>query len=162
MKGRDGRHSTDERLREEPTDEQFADLADLIQALARRISTESHADPQVIELTPTEINVMRFVDRHPGTSPATVAGAVGLQRSNLSRTLRDLEAKGLITKTSHEGDGRQVELYPTRRAAANLERLQAIWSRLLLAAGADRRNLDAALKLLTELEDGLSAGPGSG
>lgn len=153
MSGSDEDHTTDEH----PIDERLADLADVIQALARRITTDAHADPGVVALTHTEINVMRFVDRHPGTSPATVAVAVGLQRSNLSRTLRDLEAKGLIEKTSHGDDGRQTQLNPTRRAGANLERLRGIWSRILGSADADLRNLDATLALLADLEVGLTA-----
>ena len=144
----DERHTTDERM---------AELADLILALARTITTDAQSDPEIIDLTPTEINVMRYVDRHPGTSPAAVAVAVGLQRSNVSRTLRELEAKGMIEKSTHGGDGRQARLNPTPRAGANLKRLQANWSRLLLSAGADHRNLDSTLAMLGEIEAGLAA-----
>jgi DNA-binding MarR family transcriptional regulator len=139
------------------TDERMADLADLILALARTITTESLLDEQVVELTATEINVMRFVDRHPGTSPTEVAAATGLQRSNLSRALRTLEAKGLVKRSTGRGDARQAQLNPTRRAEANLRRLRANWSRLLGNAGADPRNLDSTLRMLAELEAGLAA-----
>lgn len=133
----------------------LADLADVILALARVISTDAHLDPEIVELTAGEINVMRFVDRNPGASPATVAAATGMQRSNLSRAIRDLEAKGLMTRTSSETDGRQVRLHPTGRAAANLQRLRGHWARLLSSAGADPANMKAALAYLTELESGL-------
>ncbi|MCP9273175.1 MarR family winged helix-turn-helix transcriptional regulator [Mycolicibacterium arenosum] len=138
-------------------DERLADLADVILALARTISTDAHLDPGIVDLTSTEINVMRFVDRNPGASPAAVAAATGLQRSNLSRALRDLEAKGMVRKSSSESDGRQARLHSTARAAENLKRLRTNWTRLLTSAGADRRNLDAALTMLTDLEAGLSA-----
>lgn len=138
------------------TDDRMADLADLILALARTISTDVHLDAEVVELTATEINVMRFVDRHPGTSPTAVAAATGMQRSNLSRALRALEANGLIERSVGGGDARQASLHPTRRAEANLKRLRANWSRLLGSAGVDRRNLDSALTMLTELEAGLA------
>lgn len=137
--------------------EKLADLADVILALARTISTDAHLDPGIVDLTSTEINVMRFVDRNPGASPAAVAAATGLQRSNLSRALRELEAKGMVEKTVSDSDGRQARLHSTERAAENLKRLRANWSRLLTAAGADPRHLDAALAMLTELEAGLSA-----
>ena len=139
-------------------DDRLADLADLILALARTISTEAHMDARVVELTATEVNVMRFVDRHPGASPTAVAAATGLQRSNLSRALRALETKGLVERSVGDGDARQARLHPTRRAEANLRRLRENWSRLLGDAGADRRNLDAALTLLAELEAGLTRG----
>lgn len=138
------------------TDDGYADLADVVQALARIIGADAHADPGVVDLTATEINVMRFVDRHPGASPSTVAAATGLQRSNLSRAIRDLEAKGMIHRTADAADGRQARLVPTDRAASNLARLRSKWSRLLSSAGADDRDLAAALRLLTDLEDGLS------
>ncbi|UNB54642.1 MarR family winged helix-turn-helix transcriptional regulator [Mycolicibacterium sp. YH-1] len=140
------------------TEDRMADLADLILALARTISTEAHLDAQVVELTATEINVMRFIDRHPGASPTAVAAATGLQRSNLSRAVRSLEEKGLVSRSVGGGDARQAQLNPTPRAEANLRRLRANWSRLLGNAGADRRNLDSALTLLAELEVGLAEG----
>lgn len=139
------------------TDEQLADLADLVLAVARAITIDAHLDPTIVDLTATEINVMRYVDRHPGTSPTAVAAATGLQRSNLSRALRDLEAKGMVHRTADAADARQARLAPTARAAANLKRLRANWSRLLSSVGPDRRNLESALAMLTELEAGLAA-----
>lgn len=139
------------------TDERLADLADLVLAVARAISIDAHQDPTIVDLTATEINVMRYVDRHPGTSPTAVAAATGLQRSNLSRALRDLEGKGMVQRTADTADARQARLEPTVRAAANLQRLRANWSRLLNAVDADHRNLDAALAMLTELDAGLAS-----
>jgi|EndMetStandDraft_6_1072998.scaffolds.fasta_scaffold92177_2 DNA-binding MarR family transcriptional regulator len=139
------------------TDERLADLADMILALARTIATELQPDEQVVELTVTEINVLRFVDRHPGASPTEVAAATGLQRSNLSRAVRSLESKGLVKRSTDGGDGRHAQLHTTRRADANLRRLRAHWSRLLSSAGADLRNLDPALRMLADLEAGITA-----
>lgn len=138
------------------TDDRMAELAELILALARTISTEMHLDEQVVDLTASEINVMRFVDRHPGASPTAVAAATGMQRSNLSRAVRALEAKGLVQRSTGGEDARHARLNPTPRAEANLRRLKANWSRLLGNAGADRRNLDPTLAMLRELETGLT------
>ncbi len=139
------------------TDARLADLADLVLAIARAITTDVGLDPEHVDLTATEINVMRYVDRHPGVSPTSVAAATGLQRSNLSRALRDLEAKGMVERTPDASDGRQMRLEPTARAAANLERLRTNWSRILESVDVDRSNLDAALALLAELDAGLAA-----
>jgi DNA-binding MarR family transcriptional regulator len=139
----------------------LADLADLVLAIARVLNTEAHLEQQIVHLTATEINVMRYIDRHHGTSPTAVAAATGLQRSNLSRVLRDLEARGMVQRTADASDGRQARLEPTARAGANLRRLRANWSRLLSVADVDRRDLDATLATLTEIEAGLvSAGRG--
>lgn len=139
------------------TDERWADLADVILALARTITTDVQMDHQVAKLTVTEINVLRFVDRHPGASPTEVAAATGLQRSNLSRAVRELEAKGLVKRSADGGDARHAQLTSTGRAEANLRRLRANWSRLLGSAGADPVDLDAALRMLTDLEAGIAA-----
>lgn len=138
-------------------DAKLADLADLVLAVARVITTHAHLDPETVDLTATEINVMRYIDHHQGTSPTAVAAATGLQRSNVSRVLRDLEAMGMVERTADGSDGRQARLRSTARAAANLRRLRANWSRLLGAADVDRRNLDAALAVLAELEAGLGS-----
>lgn len=147
MSGGDERH----------TDERLADLADLVLAVARAISIDAHLDSTIVDLTATEINVMRYVDRHPGTSPTAVAAATGLRRSNLSRALRDLEAKGMVRRTADAADARQARLEPTALATANLQRLRAKWSRLLTSVEADHRHLDAALALLTQLDAGLAS-----
>jgi DNA-binding MarR family transcriptional regulator len=75
-----------------PRAEQLADLADVVMAVARAVKAQAAADPSVIDLPATEVTVLRYIDHHPDVSPSTVAAATGLQRSNLSRTLRDLEA----------------------------------------------------------------------
>ena len=149
MSRRDDRH----------TDDELADLADLVLAVARTIATDAHLDPAVVDLTATEVNVMRFIDRHPGTSPSAVAAGTGLQRSNLSRTLRELESKGMVERTACASDGRQSRLDPTARSAANLRRLRANWSRLLGGVDVDRRHLEVALGVLAELDAGLAPGP---
>lgn len=146
-----------DRLDDHHTDSRLADLADLVLAVARAITTHAHSDTEIVDLSPTEISVMRYVDRHPGTSPTAAATATGLQRSNLSRVLRELETKGMVVKAADGSDGRQATLAPTARAADNLRRLRGNWSRLLAGADVDHRNLDAALAVLTELDDGLPA-----
>lgn len=144
------------RIDDRHTDARLADLADLVLAIARVINTDAHLDQQTVDLTATEINVMRYIDRHRGASPTAVAAATGLQRSNLSRVLRDLEARGMIARTADASDGRQARLEPTPRAGANLQRLRANWSRLLSVVDVDRRDLDATLTMLTGIEAGLT------
>lgn len=141
-------------------DEALADLADVILAIARTLSAHVRADPRSVHLTATEINVMRYIDHHPDCSPSTVAAATGLQRSNLSKALRSLEANGLVRKTADDSDGRQAVLTPTPRAAENLAWLRSQWSRMLSdAAGPDSGlDIDTALAVLGALEAGLTVG----
>ncbi|MGE0214533.1 MarR family winged helix-turn-helix transcriptional regulator [Mycolicibacterium sp.] len=145
---------------QEPSAAQLADLADVVMAVARAVRAQAGADPAVIALSGTEVTVMRYIDHHPDVGPSAVAAGTGLQRSNLSRGLRDLEAKGLVRRSVDPLDSRQVVLRSTELAAQNLARLRAIWARLLREALADaggEHDVAAALRLMRALERGLYA-----
>lgn len=137
--------------------EQLADLADVVMAVSRAIKLRTAADPSVLDLSTTEVTVLRYIDHHPGVSPSAVATGTGLQRSNLSRALRDLEAKHLVRRAADPSDNRQSLLQSTELAAENLRHIRAIWSGLLRDALADNGDHDiaSALELLGTLERGL-------
>lgn len=137
--------------------EQLADLADVVMAVSRAIKLRTAADPSVLDLSTTEVTVLRYIDHHPGVSPTAVATGTGLQRSNLSRALRDLEAKHLVRRAADPSDNRQSLLRSTALAAENLRHIRAIWSGLLREALADTGDHDitCALELLGTLERGL-------
>ncbi|MBX7452155.1 MarR family winged helix-turn-helix transcriptional regulator [Mycolicibacterium sp. 3033] len=140
-----------------PRAEQLADLADVVMAVARAVKSRTAADPDVVELSATEVTVLRYIDRHPDVSAGTVAAGTGLQRSNLSRALRELEGKGLVSRSADPVDSRQVVLRSTRRAVENLARLRAIWAKVLgdaLAGSGETYDIVAALTLLRALESG--------
>jgi DNA-binding MarR family transcriptional regulator len=137
--------------------EQLADLADLVLAVSRAIKLRIAADPSVLDLSATEVTVLRHIDHHPGVGPSAVAAGTGLQRSNLSRALRDLEAKQLVRRSVDTADNRQSLLHSTELAAGNLARIRAIWSGMLreALAGPGEYEIAAAVELLSALERGL-------
>ncbi|WP_036320309.1 MarR family winged helix-turn-helix transcriptional regulator [Microbacterium indicum] len=140
------------------TDDQLADLAEIVSALSRTIERR-HADADITELTVSEHAVMRFVDRNPGTTPSAIAHAVDMQRPNVSALLRRLEEKGLLMRTDAPGDGRGVTVTSTPRAAENLRRLRQVWSGALSPArGAG--DIPDLTERLTEIHDLLSASRG--
>lgn len=141
-----------------PRAEQLADLADVVMAVARAVKAQAAADPAVLDLSATEITVLRYLDHHPDVGPSAVAAATGLQRSNMSRALRDLEAKGLVRRSPDPVDSRHAVLRSTGLAAENLSRLRAIWARLVgdaLDASGEQHDLASTLALLRALESGL-------
>jgi DNA-binding MarR family transcriptional regulator len=139
-------------------DEQLADLAERIVYVARRIRTHGHDDDRIVRLTMTESAVMRYVGTHPGTTPSEAAHATGIQRSNLSAALRELEAKGLVTLSTDERDARVVRLHPTPRSEANHALLRANWiAQFRAALEGEDVDVDACIRLLARLEDGLVA-----
>jgi DNA-binding MarR family transcriptional regulator len=54
---------------------------------------------------------MRVVDLYPGAAPSDIARHTRLQRTNVSTVLRNLEEKGLISRTSTTGRG--IAVTPT-------------------------------------------------
>ncbi|HET9172025.1 MAG TPA: MarR family winged helix-turn-helix transcriptional regulator [Actinospica sp.] len=134
---------------EERTSQLF-ELADLILALGRHIqaSKEAAADSG----TPLEGAVMRFIDRHPGTTASAAAEATQLISSNFSRAVRRLESAGHVRRAVDPDDARRVRLYPTDKARQNLQRLREAWSGLLDGAVADSDDVDAVIATLRRIE----------
>jgi len=140
---------------EQPSPSDLANLADIIMNVGQEIKMLS-AGKDAIALTITESNIMRFVDRNPGTSPSALATGTGLQRSNMSAALRSLEGKGLIERAHHGEDGRGITVHPTDRAAENLARLQSSWtSGITRAIGNDTNGFNEVRAFLMRLETGL-------
>jgi DNA-binding MarR family transcriptional regulator len=138
-------------------DEQLAALAELIVYAARKIRTYGHDDDRIVRLTETESAVMRYIGTHSGTTPSEAARAMGIQRSNISAALRELEAKGLVTASQDERDARGVRLHPTPLAEANHALLRAGWVEQLRVALEDDADVGACIRLLERLEEGLVA-----
>jgi len=135
----------------------YADLAEIVLRAAREISFHEPDDPETISLTPSNGNVMRHVDRHPGATPSEVAHATGLRRSNLSAALKELERIGFVDRRFEPADGRVVRLFPTPRAAENLRRTRAEWARQVFGALGGDVDPRSSIVLLERLTDGLIA-----
>ena len=131
-------------------DDPLAELADLILNVGRLVRARTPAGADGVLMTETERQVMRVVDLYPGSSPSEIAARAHLQRTNVSAALRSLEGNGMITRKPTAGRG--VEVLPTRKAAANLRRLRAAWSREL--TGALGENL-TAVRQCNDLLSGL-------
>ncbi|MET8522906.1 MarR family transcriptional regulator [Nocardioides sp. NPDC004968] len=146
--------------------DELADLAEIVSTLARDIERHHAGDPGITELTTGEQAVMRYVDRHPGATPSEIARDVGMQRPNMSATLRRLEDKGLVVRSEGVGDRRGKVVTPTPHAAENLRRLRAVWSDALAPAAGepDLAELTARLSAIRDLvaanRGRLSAGSG--
>lgn len=143
-------------------DGELADLAEAIIGVARelrlRLDTAADSDVDIVELTASEAHVMRHIDHHPGVTPSDLARATGLQRSNMSTALRNLENRGFVERRADPHDARGVNLYPTDRAAENLKRVRRQWAQLMeTGLRGDRQGAEAAKALLERVEAGLMA-----
>ena len=138
--------------------ERWAELADRVLIIAREIQFRGYQDPRAVPLTATEGMVMRYIQNHPITAPNQIAVAVGLQRSNLSTLMRDLERKGLIERTMSEGDRRGVTVRLTEAGRRNYLVVRREWAAAVAkAVENDARGLDGALGLLKDIAAGLIA-----
>jgi len=131
------------------------ELADLILAVGRHIEASKEAEAE--SGTPLQGAVMRYIDRHPGTTARAAAEATQLISSNFSRALRGLEQAGLVRRDVDQDDARRVRLYPTEKAQQNLQRLRAVWSLLLEETITDSGEIDAAISTLRQIETRLLA-----
>jgi DNA-binding MarR family transcriptional regulator len=137
-------------------DSELADLAEAIIGVSRELRMRIGAN--VEHLTAQEAHVMRHIDHHPGVTPSDLARATGLQRSNMSTALRGLERRGFVERRTDPHDARGVNLFPTERAAENLQKLRRQWANQLAGAlGADVENAAAATVLLQRVEAAMMA-----
>ena len=131
------------------------ELADRILAVGRHIGASKEGE--VESGTPLQGAVMRYIDRHPGTTAREAAEATQMISSNFSRAVRGLEQAGLVRRDADEHDARRVRLYPTEKAQENLQRLREVWSGLLEEAVTDADDIDAVISTLRTIEARLVA-----
>ncbi|MEU3466270.1 MarR family transcriptional regulator [Streptomyces sp. NPDC006733] len=125
------------------------ELADRILAVGRHIGASKEGE--VAPGTPLQGAVMRYIDRHPGTTAKEAAEATQMISSNFSRAVRSLEQAGLVRRDTDEHDARRVRLYPTEKAHENLHRLRELWSGLLEEVVTDADNIDATISTLRNI-----------
>ena len=137
--------------------DKWAELADLILIIAREIQFRGYKDERALSLTQSEGMVMRHLMGHTSATPSQIATATGLQRTNVSTVLRDLEKKAVIERQVDTADRRGVAVRRTQRGADNYALVRSEWSNAISsAAGGDTTALDRALSLLRSIETGLT------
>ena len=136
-------------------DDRFADLAETILTVAREIRLREYDSEGTIALTPSNAQVMRYIDAHPGSTPSETAEATGLLRSNLSTGVRELEKIGFLERRQDPEDGRGVRLYSTPLAAEGLARVRSQWADDAGRVLGRSRGVAEATALLKKLAAGL-------
>ena len=149
--------AADARVIPESLTECWAELADLVLSISREIQFRGYTSPEAISLSIPEGTVMRYLHRHPGVAPSQIAEAIGMQRTNVSSTLRSLEAKGLVERRDCPEDRRGSRIYVTPLGTSNYALVREEWASLLSAAAEQADSLAATLELLARIEQGLVA-----
>jgi DNA-binding MarR family transcriptional regulator len=103
------------------------------------VRRKSHEDAGVPLLPNGMVDIMRVIEAHPGITVAEVAARLNRQFSNVSTQLRELVARGLVTRIRDAADKRYVTLHPTPESERIRTLLETMWADTLGAAAGKLR-----------------------
>src|ERR1700744_6074386 len=86
-------------------------------ALARRLEREWTDAFAPFELTPPQGFMLRAIINRPGMLARELSDQMVIARPTATRALDGLEARGYIERRRTNGDGREVAIFPTSKAA---------------------------------------------
>lgn len=98
-----------------------------VRAAARRITQFLEVRLQAADLSFAQFGLMAEIAATSDDSISALAARMGLDQSTLSRTLRTLEADGLVEIAVAEADQRRKLVWLTEKGARRLEAAIAIW-----------------------------------
>lgn len=98
-----------------------------VRAAARRITQFLEVRLQAADLSFAQFGLMAEIAAASDDSISALAARMGLDQSTLSRTLRTLEAEGLVEIAVAEADQRRKLVWLTEKGARRLEAAIAIW-----------------------------------
>jgi DNA-binding MarR family transcriptional regulator len=85
-------------------------------ALARRLEREWTDAFDPFDLTPPQGFMLRAINDRPGMVQRELSAELFIARPTTTRALDGLEAKGYVTRSRTEGDGREILIFPTTKA----------------------------------------------
>jgi DNA-binding MarR family transcriptional regulator len=92
-----------------PTPSEAA-LASALRLAVLRLARRMRAERADTSLTLTQLAALATLDRHGPLSPGDLAAAERVTPPSMTRIVSSLQAAGLVTRTGHPTDGRQVLL----------------------------------------------------
>lgn len=132
-----------------PLDQLAVDLRVSLLRTARRLRAQKSVD----ELTDGQFSVLAQLFNTGPRTPGELAEAEHVRPPSMTRTIASLVEAGLVTRTDHPDDGRQVLVSPTeagRRVVLETRERRAAWlsRRLEDLSPADRATLAEAARIL--------------
>jgi DNA-binding MarR family transcriptional regulator len=130
-----------------------AELARSFAKIGRGLRYRTRAARQTLDITHSEGELLRLLDRRPGIRVADAALELGVASNSVSTLVKQLNRVGLVERTSDPLDGRVACLRLTSLAEDWVARLgnareQAIDRALASLDEADRAQLETALPAL--------------
>ena len=131
-------------------------LASSLRLAVMRLARRMRAERADTSLSLSQLAALATLDRHGPLTPSELAGYEKVQPPSMTRLAASLEAAGLVTRTAHPSDGRQVLLAVSPEGAALLRedrRRREAWlaQRLRELDADDRAVLRKAAAILERL-----------
>jgi DNA-binding MarR family transcriptional regulator len=96
-------------------------LASTLRLSVMRLARRMRQQRAESSLTLTQVAALATVERHPGVTPGELAGREKVQPPSMTKVVAALESAGLLARTPHPTDGRQVQLRCTPEGVALLK-----------------------------------------
>lgn len=133
-----------------------AGLASALRVSLARLNRRLRRQAAVHTLTPTQFATLAAVERHSGITPGELAELEKVQPPSMTRVIAALEERGLVARSPHPTDRRQVTVSVTEAAEKLLKeerRRKEAWltQRLKELSPEERAILRQAAPLLEKL-----------
>jgi DNA-binding MarR family transcriptional regulator len=138
-----------------------AELARVLARIGRGLRYRTRAAREALDITHSESELLRLLDRHPGIRVHDAALELGVASNSVSTLVKQLNRAGLIERSSDPLDGRAACLRLTPQAEAWVRQLgnareEAIARALLALEEPDRALIEAAIPALKHLGRAIS------
>jgi DNA-binding MarR family transcriptional regulator len=133
-----------------------AGLASALRVSLARLNRRLRRQAAVDTLTPTQLAVLASVERNSAISPGELAELEKMQPPSMTRVIAALAERGLVLRTPHSTDRRQISVSVTESGSALLKeerRRKEAWltQRLKELTTEERAVLRAAAPILEKL-----------
>jgi DNA-binding MarR family transcriptional regulator len=139
-----------------------AELARVLARIGRGLRYRTRAVREALEVTPSEVDLLRLLDRKPGIRVQDAAVELGVASNSVSTLVRQLTRAGLVQRVSDPLDGRAAHLRLTPQSEEWVTRLgsareAAIGRALVSLDDADRATIEAAVPALARLAKAIAS-----
>jgi DNA-binding MarR family transcriptional regulator len=143
------------------------DLAKVLSRIGRGLRYHTRAAREALDITQSEGELLRLVDRRPGLRVQDAATELGIASNSVSTLVRQLTRAGLLERSADPLDGRAACLRLTPSASEWVTQLgnareQTIERALASLDEQDRQQLEAAIPAMKHLAKAISASGQSG
>ena len=118
--------------------------------ISRSYATYQRSFNGLTELQPSQITLINYIFRHPGSRQDSLTDALGIDKTRLTHRLNDLEKKGYITREVSLEDARVRLIYPTEKTAEIYPEIHAHFESFVneIFQGLDENELETIEALL--------------